>query len=68
MYILYVSIFKWRILRLGGKEAWRPTHLPDFFCTFHTNIAMANLGLKKFQKSFKYGFKLKPSPYFEIWR
>ena len=40
--------------RLGGKEAWRPTHFSwyyqAFFCIFQTNVAMATLGLKEMGK------------------
>ena len=38
--------------RLGGKEAWRPTHfiLPAFFSFFQMNFAMATLGLKEMEK------------------
>ena len=39
--------------RLGGKEAWRPTHFSyyqTFFCIFQTNLAMAPLGLKEMVK------------------
>ena len=39
--------------RLGGKEAWRPTHFSiyqTFFCIFQTNFAMATLGLKEMGK------------------
>ena len=36
--------------RLGGKEAWCPTHftnIPDFFFIFQMNCAMTTLGLKE---------------------
>ena len=40
--------------RLGGKEAWHPTHFSFntrlFFCIFQTNFAMATLGLKEMGK------------------
>ena len=39
--------------RLVGKEARRLTHLfiiPDFFCIFQMNLAMATLGLKEMGK------------------
>ena len=47
--------------RLGGKEAWRPTHFSwyqTFFCIFQKNSAMATLGLKEMGK-FLLGSKTK---------